>query len=965
MSRYDKFGDYLDSQNEPFTIKFEKIEEIIGEKLSSSAYDHQAHWSNSDSHPLMKLVLSKNWKGRNLNLDSHEIDFYKSFESVLLRFVKKDMPPSMKANYQPIVIKTLLEKNKPFIASINEIKEKLSELNFDRPDFNVNGACDTVMKALSTYISNENDNVSFKEKPQLNEIPEILKICGQEIARWHIEKIIGREPTLWRVKPGDEESDWEYHDEFLKTNSIGVGWNMFGDLSEFETEEDANKYMEKIKPGFQSKASMTSISHKMSKKDLVVVTKAQQEIVDFGIIVSKYNFEEKGDGSYNHRRQVVWLNQGPILKKDLPEHTLGGSIPAAHEVHKLRKELLLNALIGKNTKNGLDVTPRTNHDDPEIMKVLKVFENTKNVILYGPPGTGKTRMANIVKDLLLQGNSTVETAYAESPTWKSVSARVLLENKCKPLGYKKIAEIASEKKLKPTEGKTPEETLRRDIKEDIDKNGLESIFIKSGDGIYGLNIPTTFLNAAKIILFAYNKPMHYEEISKRVLEADLVKTGGVTPNASLLQVMTQDIQKNGDYSIFKKIDSGTYSLRSSTNNSQNKVNPKIALCFPSNGGIEKIERHQKKISDDGYMYWGISDIKQIKEKDFPIAGYICEKQKIIAKVIIIDIIKTEGSEDEEIKEFTRHKVVLKIDHITLYKQPFDDKKLLKWEDQSVVDTKNMSNFTYVEELNNYSNVSNNNFRFVTFHPSFSYEDFLEGIRPVIKNEGEKNEAIGYKRQDGIFKEICASAEISNEKHLLIIDEINRGNISKIFGELITLIEDDKRGHSLDLAYSKKPFSVPENLYILGTMNTADKSLVQIDTALRRRFAFVEMMPNSELKEIVDVDGIPIKNLMDKLNEKIREKYRDKQIGHSYFMNITDLEKLHFVFLYKIIPLLQDYFYGDYDELHGVLGDNFISKTKKAIHKKIIDNPEDLKNALLIWLGINNKDKSDSNDNSSE
>ena len=277
----------------------------------------------------------------------------------------------------------------------------------------------------------------------------------------------------------------------------------------------------------------------------------------------------------------------------------------------------------------------------------------------------------------------------------------------------------------------------------------------------------------------------------------------------------------------------------------------------------------------------------------------------------------------------------------------------------------MSNFAYVKELSNEQNSFNNNFRFVTFHPSFSYEDFLEGIRPVAKNEGKENEVIGYERQDGIFKEICESAKISNEKHLLIIDEINRGNISKIFGELITLIEDDKRGNSLDLAYSKKPFSVPENLYILGTMNTADRSLVQIDTALRRRFAFVEMMPNSELKEIVDVDGIPIKNLMDKLNEKIREKYRDKQIGHSYFMNIPDLEKLHFVFLYKIIPLLQDYFYGDYDELHGVLGDKFISKTKKAIHKKIIDNPEELKNALLSWLGKNDKDKSDPNDNSSE
>lgn len=826
MSKYEKFGDYLDRQNEPFSIKFEEIEEILGEKLIPTAYKFQEWWSNSDSHPLMKVVMSKNWKSKNPNLSSKEVEFYKSSESELLKFLKNTMTTHMRSNYMPIVIKMLLE-SASHSTTVQEIRKKFDVLNFGRGSFVSSGerplgndAIRAVRKALKDFTifpdsTSEGEVKLVEDKFNDSEKQECLKICGQEIAKWHIEKIIGREPTLWRVKPGDEESDWEYHDEFLKTNSIGVGWNVFGDLSEFETEEDANKYMQKITPGFKSKASMTSISHKMSKKDLVVVTKAQQEIVDFGIIVSKYNFEEKGDGSYNHRRQVVWLNQGPMLKKDLPEDTLGGSIGAAHEVRdKSRKELLLNALIGKNTKNRLDMTPRTNHNDPETKKVLKVFENTKNVILYGPPGTGKTRMANIVKDLLLQRNS--------------------------------------------------------------------------------------------------------------------------------------------------------------TNNFQNKENPKIALCFPSKGvdetDDEKIKRHQEYISKFGYMLWGISNISEdrINKNDFPITGYLCAGKKIFAKSRITEIIRTDKLEGKEKEEWIKrnYKVVLKIDDIT-FCNPFDDIKLERFDNHTELNSQNMSNFAYVKELSNEQNSSNNNFRFVTFHPSFSYEDFLEGIRPVTKNEGKENEAIGYKRQDGIFKEICKSAQNSNEKHLLIIDEINRGNISKIFGELITLIEDDKRGNSLDLAYSKKPFSVPKNLYILGTMNTADKSLVQIDTALRRRFAFVEMMPNSELQEIVDVDGIPIKNLMDKLNEKIREKYRDKQIGHSYFMNISDLEKLHFVFLYKIIPLLQDYFYGDYDELHGVLGDKFISKTKKAIHKKIIDNPEELKNALLSWLGKNDKDKSDPNDNSSE
>ncbi len=669
--------------------------------------------------------------------------------------------------------------------------------------------------------------------------------------------------------------------------------------------------------------------------------------------------DRKTTGSIGKEVSKSILNQIRVLEKESKlnwQHSIN-TIPK-----KLYQEMISNESMTNDEQNDLTF------DDPEVKKILKVFENTKNVILYGPPGTGKTRMANIIKEYLLQGNSTLQTAYDKNPTWKSVSALVLLENKCEALHYQEIAKRASKKKLKLTGGKTPEETLRRDISQDIHKNNQESIFRKSGDGIYGLNTPTTFLNAAKIILFAYNRPMHYDEITKIAIENRIVmkpENPEIIPEEYMNQSLSQEYSKNGENSIFEKIDGGSYSLRSQINNSQNNKNPKIALCFPSKGdgetNEEKTKRLQEEISESGYRLWGMSNIsnEKISKKDFPIIGYLCENQKIFAKTRISDIIKTEELEGSEKKDWqdSGFKVVLKIEDIALCK-PFEDNKLLKWDDQSALNSKNMSNFAYVQELRDDLNISKNNFRFVTFHPSFAYEDFLEGIRPVTKNEGKENETIGYERQDGIFKEICEIARNNNEKYLLIIDEINRGNISKIFGELITLIEDDKRGNQLDLVYSKKPFSVPENLYILGTMNTADKSLVQIDTALRRRFAFVEMMPNSEMKEIKEavVEGIPIKNLMDKLNDNIREEYRDKQIGHSYFLKIKDIETLHFIFMYKIIPLLQDYFYGDYEILSKILGDQIISKDKKSVNEKIINSPEELKNALLKWLEKNDENE---------
>lgn len=239
-------------------------------------------------------------------------------------------------------------------------------------------------------------------------------------------------------------------------------------------------------------------------------------------------------------------------------------------------------------------------------------------------------------------------------------------------------------------------------------------------------------------------------------------------------------------------------------------------------------------------------------------------------------------------------------------------------------------------------------RFVTFHQSFSYEDFVEGLRADTGDVGQ----LQYRVEPGVFKAICddarGAAQVASEEgirdgarilskqqrqpldHVLIIDEINRGNVSRVFGELITLIEPTKRAGAeehlqVTLPYSKRHFDVPKNVYLIGTMNTADRSLAGMDIALRRRFHFVEMAPKPELLENIVVAGVNIGEMLKAMNRRIEVLLdRDHQLGHAWFIGLSsgpDLAPLENVFRHEILPLLQEYFFEDWQRIHWVLNDH--------------------------------------------
>src|ERR1035437_9842498 len=243
-------------------------------------------------------------------------------------------------------------------------------------------------------------------------------------------------------------------------------------------------------------------------------------------------------------------------------------------------------------------------------------------------------------------------------------------------------------------------------------------------------------------------------------------------------------------------------------------------------------------------------------------------------------------------------------------------------------------------------------RFITFHPGYGYEDFIEGLRPKTVN-GQMT----FEPEDGVFKRICSDAEADQGKSLyLIIDEINRGDIPRIFGELLTVIEKDKRDTPVILPLTKKSLRVPRNLFIIGTMNTADRSISLLDAALRRRFGFYELLPDGDAIGTAVVNGLPLWKWLEALNLRIMEYLgrdaRNLQVGHSYLLEegrpIPSFSRFAEIIRDEIIPLIEEYCYSDYSAVGKILGDGLVDTKAQRVRVELFspEREDDLRRALV-------------------
>jgi 5-methylcytosine-specific restriction enzyme B len=228
-------------------------------------------------------------------------------------------------------------------------------------------------------------------------------------------------------------------------------------------------------------------------------------------------------------------------------------------------------------------------------------------------------------------------------------------------------------------------------------------------------------------------------------------------------------------------------------------------------------------------------------------------------------------------------------------------------------------------------------RLCTFHPGYGYEDFVEGLRLRTINGQMVFEA-----RDGIFKRLCSDASKQHNRHyFLVVDEINRGDVPRVFGELITVIEQDKRGISIVLPVTGSRFHVPRNVFLIGTMNKADRSMSLLEAALRRRFGFVELMPDSSQLAGRKAGGLPLGAWLDALNARLRKHLkrdaRNLQVGHAYLLPaqpITSVADFARVLRDDLIPLLEEYCYDDFQTLRDILGSALVDVDVGRIREEL-------------------------------
>jgi SpoVK/Ycf46/Vps4 family AAA+-type ATPase len=782
----------------------------------------------------------------------------------------------------------------------------------------------------------------FSKYAEWESIPltqEIVKEVGKryDFDLWQIDWLwydvvnkrkSGDPPKYWLLTPGtgsERLSEWitkktvsiGYMDLFLQRH-----WNRNGKIGSNQTtyvRELVNKELKELKKSttVQNVSFYTirfSQFMETAKNDVVVLWNGSTKIFAIGKITGEYQFIK--NDNHHHQKQVEWQD---VQDQDIPEEYQIGPKAAIFPLKDSKnypKETskLYKWLFGDQTSQEPEYfLLRYNGEDRDS----PVEEQWKQDKLGERYHFGKT-VGNYKK--LRKAGVGTKTIWFKT---KNLPARYFW-------GYGSVKEV-----------KTIQEDKEWNVVYDDFKYFEEHEDSVQEEGVF-LKRESESIKQQIENLPGFSSQISMLKITKKIYEE-------ITGNRSTLASKDSEYQEDLDILEWERNlilygppgTGKTFHANNIAKELTNKNQHDIAIGFSTDRGIEKIRKYKKELEKYGQLVWGVGwTANKIERSSFPINVFINYKKEIIAKAKVTKITSNEETTEKEHafrptdEEYDKQewKSFLHIEKLELCK-PFPTKNL-NLDDETKIMTEGIQQKVYVKDYDKFVQK-------VTFHQSYSYEEFIEGIKTkVIEDKSDPKlikRFVDYAVQPGIFKNFCKTAEDDpNNKYVMIIDEINRGNISKIFGELITLIEKDKRGTEVMLPYSKQPFSIPDNVYVICTMNTADRGIAKLDTALTRRFGRREIMPNPSLLENKEVGGINLTKLLDALNEKIDN--RDRHIGHSYLMNndsaIDNLSDLRLAFVYDILPLLKELTLNEIEELQNIIGTFFIDHKSKNVKKDL-------------------------------